>query len=447
MVGVAYTSNDVEKLLNRTGTLIDYIEATPNYLVDWIDAYVMAAATRMRVLAGTPGFLEVVLFANEVFNKIHDIDPDVLSEKSLSLICKSLSRAKTLFIVGHGTHMQTSKIIHIVSCHAEGEVGDVIVGGVSPPPGKTLWEQRKYIAQDQALRNFLLNEPRGGVFRHVNLLVPPKNPQADAAFIIMEPEDTPPMSGSNSICVSTVLLDSGIIPMQEPVTEMTLEAPGGLVRVYAECKNGKTERIVVENVPSFADQLNTRLELEGIGTLKVNTAYGGDSFVIVDADTLGFSITEDEAHDIASLGVKLTNAANEQIGFTHPTIPDWRHISFCLFAGLLNETADGFEARSAVAIQPGKVDRSPTGTAVCARMAVLSASGQMNIGQKLRAISIIDSVFEGQIVRATALGEKPAIVPTISGRGWITGTHQHMLDPTDPWPEGYRLSDTWGVRS
>ena len=342
--------------------------------------------------------------------------------------------------------MHSSKTIHIISCHAEGEVGDVIVGGVSPPPGATLWEQRNYIAQDQTLRNFVLNEPRGGVFRHVNLLVPPKHPEADAAFIIMEPEDTPPMSGSNSICVSTVLLDSGIITMQEPVTEMTLEAPGGLVRVRADCKNGKAERIVVENVPCFADQLDAKLEVQGLGTLNVDTAYGGDSFVIVDAASLGFDITAHEACDIASLGIQLTNAANEQLGFQHPDIPDWKHISFCLFAGPLTQTADGYEARSAVAIQPGKVDRSPTGTAVSARMAVLSARQQMGIGQKLRATSIIDSVFEGQIVRATQVGNKPAIVPSIAGRGWITGTHQHMLDPTDPWPEGYRLTDTWGVK-
>ena len=342
--------------------------------------------------------------------------------------------------------MQSSKTIHIVSCHAEGEVGDVIVGGVKPPPGSTLWEQRDYIAQDQTLRNFVLNEPRGGVFRHVNLLVPPKHPEADAAFIIMEPEDTPPMSGSNSICVSTVLLDTGIIPMQEPVTEMTLEAPGGLVRVSADCKNGKAERIVVENVSSFADQLDVQLEVEGMNTLTVDTAYGGDSFVIVDAASIGFSITEDEAHDIASLGVKLTNAANEQLGFQHPEIPDWRHISFCLFAGALTQTAEGYETRSAVAIQPGKVDRSPTGTAVSARMAVLSARKQMTVGQTLRATSIINSVFEGQIIRTAQVGNKPAIVPTIAGRAWITGTHQYMLDPGDPWPEGYRLSDTWGVK-
>lgn len=341
--------------------------------------------------------------------------------------------------------MRSLKTVHMISCHAEGEVGDVIVGGVAPPPGETLWDQRSFIAQDQTLRNFVLNEPRGGVFRHVNLLVPPKHPEADAAFIIMEPEDTPPMSGSNSICVSTVLLDSGIIEMKEPVTELTLEAPGGLVRVRADCRNGKAERIHVRNVASFADKLSVPLEVKGLGTLTVDTAFGGDSFVVVDATTLGFEITEGEAKDIAHLGVRITNAANEQLGFKHPEMPDWSHISFCAFAGTLSETQTGLAARSAVAIQPGKVDRSPTGTAVSARMALLHSRGHMKAGQTFEATSIIGSTFTGKISEETSVGGKPAILPEISGRGWITGIHQHMLDPDDPWPTGYRLSDTWGA--
>jgi len=342
--------------------------------------------------------------------------------------------------------MRSSKTIHVISCHAEGEVGDVIVGGVSPPPGDTLWEQRNFIANDKTLREFVLYEPRGGVFRHVNLLVPPIHPDADAAFIIMEPEHTPPMSGSNSICVATVLLDSGIIPMQEPITMLTLEAPGGLVSVRAECKNGKAERITVHNVPSFADKLGVTLEVEGLKSLSVDTAYGGDSFVVVDSDALGLKLSEDEAHHIATMGVKITNAANEQLGFTHPENPDWKHISFCLFAGPLSATSAGFKARSAVAIQPGKVDRSPTGTAVSARMAILAAQERMSVGQQLLAISIIGSEFVGKIVQETKVSGLSAIIPSVSGRGWITGTHQHMLDPTDPWPNGYKLSDTWGAR-
>lgn len=342
--------------------------------------------------------------------------------------------------------MRSSKTIHVISAHAEGEVGDVIVGGVSPPPGATLWEQRAWIAQDETLRNFVLNEPRGGVFRHVNLLVPPKHPEADAAFIIMEPEDTPPMSGSNSICVATVLLDAGILPMREPETHIALEAPGGLVRVRAECRDGKAERIFVRNLPSFAERLGVPLEVKGLGTLTVDIAYGGDSFVIIDAAALGFALAAGEAHDIARLGVRITNAANAALGFTHPTNPDWTHISFCLFAGPVSRTAEGLRAGAAVAIRPGKVDRSPTGTALSARMAVLHARGEMTLEDSLTAVSLIGSTFTGRILGTTTVGDTPAILPEISGRGWITGIHQHMLDPADPWPGGYRLADTWGAR-
>ena len=339
--------------------------------------------------------------------------------------------------------MRSSKTIHVVSCHAEGEVGDVIVGGVAPPPGKTLWEQRTWIAKDQTLRNFMLNEPRGGVFRHVNLLVPPVHPEAQMGWIIMEPEDTPPMSGSNSICVSTVLLDSGIIPMTEPVTEMVLEAPGGLVRVRADCRNGKAERITVRNLPSFAGEIGVRLDVPGIGQITVDTAFGGDSFVVVDATALGFELVASEAKALAELGVAITNAANAQLVFRHPTNPDWAHFSFCLFAGPITHDSRHLTTSAAVAIQPGKIDRSPTGTAVSARMALLHARGEMQVGETFTARSIINSEFHGRIAETTTLGGTPAIIPEITGRAWITGTHQHMLDPDDPWPEGYRLSDTW----
>jgi proline racemase len=342
--------------------------------------------------------------------------------------------------------MRSSKTIHVISAHAEGEVGDVIVGGVLPPPGDTLWAQSRWIARDQTLRNFVLNEPRGGVFRHVNLLVPPKDSRADAAFIIMEPEDTPPMSGSNSICVATVLLDGGLFPMVEPETTMVLEAPGGLVHVRAECKDGKAERIFVQNLPSFAAELGVKLEVEGLGTLTVDTAYGGDSFVIVDAAALGLNLVADEAHFIAKMGVKITNAANDQLRFHHPENPDWTHFSFCLFAGPVVREGHELRAGSAVAIQPGKVDRSPTGTALSARMAVLHAKGEMGPEDRLTIVSVIGSTFVGRILGETTVGNHAAVIPEVSGRGWITGIHQHMLDPSDPWPEGYRLTDTWGAR-
>lgn len=341
--------------------------------------------------------------------------------------------------------MRSSKTIHVISAHAEGEVGDVIVGGVAPPPGDTIWEQRTFLSNDETLRNFVLNEPRGGVFRHVNLLVPPKHPDADMGFIIMEPEFDPPMSGSNSICVATVLLDSGILPMIEPETHLVLEAPGGLASVRAECRNGKAERIFVQNLPSFADKLAVPLEVPGLGTLTVDTAYGGDSFVVVQAADAGFEIVESEAKDIARLGMKITAAANEQIGFTHPEVLEWDHISFCAFCGPMTETANGLRGKSAVAVQPGKVDRSPTGTAVSARVALMTSKGQLGAGQTFEAVSIIGSTFTGRVAAKTNVGDKAAIIPEIGGRAWITGTHQHMLDPEDPWPGGYRLSDTWGA--
>jgi len=339
--------------------------------------------------------------------------------------------------------MRSTRAIHIVGCHAEGEVGDVIVGGVAPLPGGTLWEQRTAIAEDGALRNFVLNEPRGGVFRHINLLVPPRDPRAHMGFIIMEPEDTPPMSGSNSICVATVLLDIGILPMHEPETRLVLEAPGGLVEVTAQCRAGKAERITLRNVPSFADKLGAVIEVEGLGTLTVDTAYGGDSFVIADAAALGFALTPDQARDLAEVGMKITRAANEQLGFVHPENPGWDHISFCQFAGPLARADEALTGANAVVIQPGKIDRSPTGTGCSARMAVLHARGDMAVGDSYLARSLIGSEFHCRIAAETTVGDRPAITPEISGRGWITGTRTEMLDPDDPFPEGYKLSDTW----
>ena len=333
--------------------------------------------------------------------------------------------------------------IEIIGCHAEGEVGDVIVSGVSPPPGDTVWEQARWIDRDQRLRNFVLNEPRGGVFRHINLLVPPKDPRAAMGWIIMEPEDTPPMSGSNSICVSTVLLESGILPMTEPTTKFTLEAPGGLVEVTAECENGKARRITVTNVPSFADRLGAVIEVEGLGTLSVDTAYGGDTLALVDAAALGFQLVPDEARDICDAGLRIRAAANEQLGFSHPLNKDLKHISFCQFIAPI-ERRDGVAVtRNAVVIRPGKVDRSPTGTGLSARLAVEYAKGEAALGDTLRTQSIIDSEFAGKIVEEVDIGGIAGVRVSISGRAWTTDRRRLTLDETDPWPEGYRLSDTW----
>ena len=251
-----------------------------------------------------------------------------------------------------------------------------------------------------------------------------------------------PMSGSNAICVATVCLETGLVPMVEPVTEFTLEAPAGLVQIRADCRDGKAQAIEITNVPSFADQLDATLELENFGILKVDTAFGGDSFCIVDAQALGFALTPDEGDDIARLGAKITKAANEQIGFSHP-VEEWDFISFTQFAGPLGETDGVVSGRNAVVIEPGKIDRSPCGTGCSARMAVLHAKGALKKGGAFVGHSIIDGRFDCRVADVTEIGGRAAIIPTIKGRAWVTGTHQIMRDPSDPWPRGYRVADTW----
>ena len=246
--------------------------------------------------------------------------------------------------------------------------------------------------------------------------------------------------------MSTVLLDTGLVPMQEPVTRLVLEAPGGLIEVEADCRNGKAERIRVRNVASFADRLDARLEVQGIGTLKVDTAYGGDSFVIVDAAAVGLALTPGNARDIAVLGMRITAAANEQLGFRHPE-QAWNHISFCQFTDPVVRKDGAWWGRNAVAIRPGKIDRSPCGTGCSARMAVLHARGQLAVGDSFVGTSLIDTEFHCSIDSAVEIAGRPAIRPVISGRAWVIGTAQLMVDPSDPFQSGYRLSDTWPMNT
>lgn len=332
----------------------------------------------------------------------------------------------------------------MVHVHAEGEVGDIVVGGVAPPPGESVWDQSRFIATDDSLRAFLLNEPRGGVFRHYNLLVPAKNPLADMGFIIMEPADTPPMSGSNTICVATVLLETGIISMQEPVTTLVLEAPGGLVQVSAACSEGKVTSVTLENLPSFVMHDQVFIEVPGYGKVEVTTAFGGDSFVMTQASKLGFKLVSGEAAELARFGMLLRTAANEQLEFRHPLLSDWKHHSFAYLTGELERTSTGeLTSTNVCVINPGKLDRSPTGTGVSALMAVMHSRGVMTVGDTLIGRSIIGSTFRGHILSETLVGDQVAIIPTISGQGFIYGTSQFYIDPRDPWPLGYRVGDTW----
>ncbi|QRZ14999.1 proline racemase family protein [Paracoccus methylovorus] len=340
--------------------------------------------------------------------------------------------------------MRSRLSINVVGCHAEGEIGDVIVGGVLPPAGKTMMERMITMERDHDhIRQLLICEPRGSVARHVNLIVPAITPGCAAGAIIMEPTEYPPMSGSNTICVATVLLETGMVPMQEPVTRFKLDMPGGVIEVAAECRDGKCRSVTFRNAPAFAALLDGALEVEGHGTIPLDIAYGGMFFGIVDAKALGFEIRPDEARDLAVLGEKIRKAAREQFEVAHPEFPNVRGVSIVQFA--MPFAGTGKVTRNTCIVAPGRSDRSPTGTGTSARMAVLQARGLMGVGDVLIHESIIGSQFVGKILEVNEQKGVTTITPQITGRAWITGQHSYLLDPEDPWQSGYMLSDTWGV--
>jgi proline racemase len=340
--------------------------------------------------------------------------------------------------------MRAARTLTVVGCHAGGEIGNVVVGGVLPPPGATVFEQMEHLRDHgDGLRRLLLQEPRGSVACHANLIVPPTRDDCDAGFIIMEPTEYPPMSGSNTICTATVLLETGMVEMREPETLLRLEAPGGVVEVRAACRDGRCESVELTNVPCFAERLDAPLEVDGVGTLNVDVAYGGMWYAIADASELGFEIAPPEARDLSRVGERIRSAAREQLPCTHPENPAIAGVSIVQIAEPWQGV--GRASRNAVVVSPGRLDRSATGTGLSARMAVLHARGLMGVGDGMTHASAIGSTFDGRIVSETTVGDRPAIVPAIRGSAWITGVTQLMVDATDPFPEGYRLTDTWGA--
>jgi proline racemase len=340
--------------------------------------------------------------------------------------------------------MRAGRTLTVVGCHAGGEIGNVVVGGVLPPAGDTVFEQMETLRREgDWLRRVLLREPRGSVACHANLLVPPTRDDCDAGFIIMEPTEYPAMSGSNTICVTTVLLETGMVEIHEPETVVRLEAPAGVVEARAACRDGNCESVEFTNVPCFVGHLDAQLEVEGLGTLTVDIAYGGMWYAIADAKALGFEITPEEARDLSLAGEAIRAAAREQLQCVHPENPAIAGVSIVQIAEPWRGV--GEVTRNAVVVSPGRLDRSATGTGLSARLAVLHARGQMRVGDSMTHASPIGSTFDGRIVEETRVGEQAAIVPAIRGSAWITGITQVLIDPSDPFPEGYVLSDTWGV--
>jgi proline racemase len=337
--------------------------------------------------------------------------------------------------------VRASRAITVVGCHAGGEVGNVVVGGVLPPPGETVFEKMQALAADDSLRRLLLREPRGSVAQHANLIVPSARRDCAAGFVIMEPTEYPAMSGSNTICVATVLLETGMVPMEEPETVLRLEAPAGVVEVRAACRGGKCESVELTNVPAFADRLDARLEVAGLGTLTVDVAYGGMWYAIADAAELGFALEPHEARDLAQAGERIRLAAREQLPCVHPENEQIAGVSIVEIAEPWRGV--GAISRNAVVVAPGRLDRSATGTGLSARMAALHARGLMRRGDAMTHASVLGTTFDGRIVAETTVGGRPAVVPAIRGSAWITAITQVLVDPSDPFPEGYLLTDTW----
>jgi proline racemase len=276
---------------------------------------------------------------------------------------------------------------------------------------------------------------------HANLIVPSQRDDCAAGYIIMEPTEYPAMSGSNTMCVATVLLETGMVELNEPETTLRLEAPAGVVEIRAACRDGRVESIELINVPAIVEHLDARLEVEGVGTLTVDVAYGGMWYAIADASALGFAIEPHEARDLSTVGEAIRRAAREQLRCVHPENPEIAGVSIVQIAEPWRGV--GAVTKNAVVVAPGRLDRSATGTGLSARLAVLHARGEMRVGDAMTHASAIGSTFDGRIVAETTVGERPAIVPAIRGSAWITGITQVFVDPDDPFPEGYLLSDTW----
>jgi len=350
--------------------------------------------------------------------------------------------------------MQAKRMITAVEAHAEGEGGRVITGGVPHLPGNSVFEKMQYLQHHHDdIRTLMLQEPRGNPALCCNVIVPPVDPRADAGFIIMEQTEYPPMSGSNTICVTTVLLETGVIPMVEPVTTLTLEAPAGLIKVRAICNQGKVERVEFLNVPAFAVHIDVPLDLPGFGTVSVDIAWGGMFYVNADASQFGLDPVARQGSDIVRAGEAMRAAAVERYPVFHPeneaiTGPTIAQLT----APAIEEGTDG---RGAIVVSSGEfdpdrptalsgaLDRSPCGTGTCAKMAVLHAKGLLEVGQDYVNAGPLGTTFTGRIERTTNVGPYDAIVPTLAGQAWISGISQYLVDPTDPFPEGFTVGDIW----
>ena len=349
--------------------------------------------------------------------------------------------------------MTFKRMIQAVDTHS-GIPMRVITGGVGHIPGATVYDKMKWLqANDDHLRQFTLREPRSYPAHCCNLLVPPCHPEAQAGYIIMEQVEYPMMSGSNTIAVATVLLETGILAMQEPVTELALEAPAGLIRIKADCQGGKVKAVTFRNVPAFAAHLDARIDVPHLGKVRVDVGWGGMFYVIADVRQFkGLALIPEHGAEIARISAMIRQAAHEQLPVAHPDYPGVG-ITISQLSGPTDDPkadwknavtmSTGAFSWDDPATWTGAIDRCPCGTGTCAKMAVLHAKGELPLDQDFRHQGILGTVYTGRLVETAQIGDKAASVPTISGRAWISGFNTLVLDPEDPLTHGYRLGDIW----
>jgi proline racemase len=350
--------------------------------------------------------------------------------------------------------MRFSNMITAVDAHACGEPGRVITGGVLNPSGATMFEKMKYFERHaDHIRLRMLREPRGYPAANCNIILPPTHPEADAGFVIMEQVEYPPMSGTNTICVVTVLIETGMVPVVEPLTKLKLDTPAGLISVEAEVCNGKVRKVTFRNVPAFAAHLDAPVEVQGLGTVTVDVAYGGMFYVIADAAPLGFRLSPDEARDIVRAAEMIKAAAREQLPVSHPENPEIASVTIAQLSG--EPSTPGAHRKNTVVVSTGTLDwsrpaswtgaldRSPCGTGTCAKMAALHAKGKLPLHQDFVHEGILGTTFTGRLIEETRVGPYAAVVPTLSGQAWITGFANYVVDPEDPFPNGFTVGDIW----
>ena len=351
--------------------------------------------------------------------------------------------------------MNVSNMIHAVDLHACGEPGRVIVGGVLDVPGESMFEKMQHLSQKaDSLRLRMLREPRGYPAANCNLILPSNNPEAVAGFVIMEQTEYPGMSGTNTICVVTTLIETGMVEVNEPFTDFKLDTPAGLISIRAEVSNGKATNVTFENVPAFSVYTNESISVPEIGEVKVDVAYGGMFYVILDSEELGLKLSPENGGEIVRVAEMVKAIASEKLPVVHPENKEISGITIAVVSGPPENPAATL--KNVVVVSTGKldwdrpetwkgvIDRSPCGTGTCAKMASLFEKNMLDVDTDFIHEGILGTTFTGRLVRKTKVGDYDAVVPTITGRAWITGFAQYVVDANDPFQEGYTIGDIWG---